>query len=66
MQLDSDPDCGDPECFSVGPEALASAGALAPGAYTLEALAALPSRALALLVLLSLGVGAAGTRRPLR
>jgi urease beta subunit len=39
VQVDSDPDCIDPGCFSVGPAPLSASGVLAPGSYTLEAVA---------------------------
>lgn len=37
VQVDSDPDCALPECFTVGPELLTASGLLDPGVYTLEA-----------------------------
>jgi hypothetical protein len=39
VRVDSDPDCTDPECFTVGPEPLSASGVLDPGTYTFEALA---------------------------
>jgi len=39
VQVDTDPNCTDPGCFTVGPEPLGATGTLAAGSYTLEAIA---------------------------
>ena len=39
VEVESDPACGGESCLTVGPELLEASGTLAPGVYTLEAIA---------------------------